>query len=205
MNTVIIQYNSGNVRSVEFALERIGANPVITNDIETICAADRVIFPGVGEASSAMTYLRVKGLDRVIKDLKQPVLGICLGMQLLCEYSEEGNTTGLGVFPVHVKRFQASTNSSLKIPQIGWNTITDLKSDIFQNLPENSYMYFVHSYYASLCEYTVASTNYTAPFSAALQKENFHAVQFHPEKSGNDGQQILKNFLNLSSWNLYRQ
>ncbi|MBS1636308.1 MAG: imidazole glycerol phosphate synthase subunit HisH [Bacteroidetes bacterium] len=197
MKTAIIQYNGGNVCSVQFALERIGANAVITDDAETILSADRVIFPGVGQASSAMQYLRNRGLDRVIKHLRQPVLGICLGMQLLCDHSEEGDTSGLGIFPLQVKRFQVTTDLSLKVPLIGWNTISNLASPVFGNIPENSYMYFVHSYYAPLCEYTVAQACHAAPYSAALQKDNFYAVQFHPEKSGDDGQQLLKHFLNL--------
>ncbi|MDR6566972.1 imidazole glycerol phosphate synthase subunit HisH [Chitinophaga sp. CC14] len=197
MKTVIIKYNAGNIRSVQFALERLGVNGTVTDDHEEIMSADKVIFPGVGEASTAMQYLRERKLDAVIAGLKQPVLGICLGMQLLCKYSEENDTKCLGVFDVDVKRFQSPVENLLKIPQIGWNNITGLHSVVFEHVPENSYMYFVHSYYAALGADTVAITNYVINYSAALQKDNFYAVQFHPEKSAVAGARIIENFLNL--------
>ncbi|MEZ2445102.1 glutamine amidotransferase [Chitinophaga sp. W3I9] len=197
MKTVIIKYNAGNIRSVQFALERLGVNGTVTDDHEEIMSADKVIFPGVGEASTAMQYLRERKLDAVIAGLKQPVLGICLGMQLLCKYSEENDTKCIGVFDVDVKRFQSPVENLLKIPQIGWNNITGLHSVVFEHVPENSYMYFVHSYYAALGADTVAITNYVINYSAALQKDNFYAVQFHPEKSAIAGARIIENFLNL--------
>jgi glutamine amidotransferase len=192
MKVVIIKYNAGNIRSVLFALERIGVKAIVTDDVTEISTADRVIFPGVGEASSAMKYLKEKGLDKIICSLTQPVLGICLGMQLMCSYSEENNTDCLGIFNQHVKRFP---DVDLKIPQIGWNNIHDLKSPLFQNINENAYMYFVHSYYVENCENAIAKTDYIIEFSAALHKNNFYAVQFHPEKSGEVGQHILENFI----------
>ncbi|WP_298738321.1 imidazole glycerol phosphate synthase subunit HisH [uncultured Chitinophaga sp.] len=197
MKTAIIKYNAGNIRSVQFALERIGVNGIVTDDPEEIRSADKVIFPGVGEASTAMQYLQQRGLDKVILSLKQPVLGICLGMQLLCKHSEENDTNCLGVFDVEVKRFQSPVANLLKIPQIGWNNIANLHSTIFEHVPENSYMYFVHSYYAALSPDTVAIANYVINYSAALQKGNFYAVQFHPEKSADLGQNILDSFLKL--------
>ena len=197
MKTVIIKYNAGNIRSVLFALDRIGVQGIVTDDPEEIQSADKVIFPGVGEASTAMQYLQQRGLDKVITGLQQPVLGICLGLQLLCRHSEENNTTCLGVFDVEVKRFQSPVENLLKIPQIGWNNIAGLHSTLFEKIPENSYMYFVHSYYAALGADTVAITNYVINYSAALQKDNFYAVQFHPEKSAEAGSRIIENFLNL--------
>jgi len=197
MKVVIIKYNAGNIRSVLFALERIGVNAIVTDDHDEIRSADRVIFPGVGEASSAMKYLKEKGLDTLICSLTQPVLGICLGMQLMCSFSEENNTTCLGIFDQHVKLFPVD---GFKIPQIGWNNITDLKSDLFQGIDENAYMYFVHSYYVEKCEIAIALTNYISEYSSAVHKDNFYAVQFHPEKSGEAGQRILENFIfNLSN------
>lgn len=197
MNTVIIKYNAGNIQSVLFALERLGKRATVTDDAAIINSADRIIFPGVGEASTAMQYLKERNLDSVIMSLKQPVLGICLGMQLLCNHSEEGNTNGLGIFEnVSVKKFIPGSSSD-KVPQVGWNTITNLKSPLFRNVPENSYCYFVHGYYAEESEYTIASTNYTRQYSSALQKGNFFGVQFHPEKSAKAGDIILKNFLSL--------
>lgn len=187
----IIDYNAGNVQSVIFALKRLGVEAVLTNDIKTIQQAEKVIFPGVGEASTTMKHLRKLGLDKAIPNLRQPVLGICLGMQLLCDYSEEGDTNCLGVFPQKVIKFEPK----LKVPHVGWNTISDLKSDIFNKALENEYVYFVHSYFAELSEFTTATTDYITPFSAALQKDNFYATQFHPEKSGSIGEQILKNFI----------
>jgi len=192
MKVVIIKYNAGNIRSVLFALERIGVNAIVTDNPLEILSADRVIFPGVGEASSAMNYLREKGLDKLICSLTQPVLGICLGMQLMCAHSEENNTVCLGIFEQKVKLFPTV---GFKIPQIGWNNITDLKSVLFNGIPENAYMYFVHSYYVEKSENTIAKTDYVLEFSSAVQKNNFSAVQFHPEKSGEAGQKILENFI----------
>jgi glutamine amidotransferase len=194
MNVVIIKYNAGNIRSVLFALERIGIQAVVTDDHEMIRSADKVIFPGVGEASSAMTYLKEKGLDQLICSLKQPVLGICLGMQLMCSHSEENDTTCLGIFDESVKRFKGE---GFKIPQIGWNNITNLKSKLLDGITNNAYMYFVHSYFVDVCVESIATTNYIQPYSCALQKDNFYAVQFHPEKSGSEGQRIIENFINL--------
>ena len=190
--TVIVKYNAGNVRSVLCALERLGVGASVTDDPHEIAAADRVVFPGVGEASSAMVYLRERGLDKAIVSLEQPVLGICLGMQLMCRRSEEGGTDCLGIFPVGVKRFVSDT---LKVPQTGWNDIYDLRSPLFEGLDERSFVYFVHGYYVEMCANTVATADYTQPYSAALQKGNFHAVQFHPERSGAVGHKILHNFI----------
>jgi imidazole glycerol-phosphate synthase subunit HisH len=194
MNLVIIKYNAGNILSVSFALERIGVNAVVTDNAEEIMNADKVIFPGVGEASSAMKYLKERKLDRVIKKLQQPVLGVCLGMQLLCKHSEENDTDCLGIVPVDVKKIQQNINRALKVPQIGWNNIYDLKSDLFTNVEENSYIYNVHSYYAEDSEYTIAKCNYGVEYAAAIKKNNFYGVQFHTEKSAIIGEQILKNF-----------
>lgn len=193
MNIVIIDYGAGNIKSLQFAFDRIGASAVLSKDSEEIRSADKVIFPGVGEANYAMTKLKESGLDSVIPTLKQDVLGICLGMQLLCLNSEEGNTKGLGVFQTEVKRF----NNDLKVPQMGWNTILDLNSPLFNNIKEGAFMYLVHSYYAENCKETIATTNYGFDYASALQHENFYGVQFHPEKSSTDGEQILINFLNL--------
>lgn len=191
MKIAIIDYGAGNIQSIQFALERLGFEGILTNDIETIQAADKVIFPGVGEASSAMRKLITSGLDQLIPTLKQPVLGICLGMQLMCKSSEEGNTRGLGIFDVDIIKF----SNAVKVPQMGWNTITNLKSNLFKNTKEDEYMYLVHSYYAPKCAEMIASTNYEFEYASALQKNNFYGVQFHPEKSGVAGEQILKNFL----------
>lgn len=196
MKLVIIKYNAGNIQSVLYALERIGMEAIVTDDHEAIKAADKVIFPGVGEASTAMSYLKERGLDTVIKNLEQPVLGICLGMQLMCAYSEENDTQCIGIFEEQVKWFQ-SAQPAIKVPQIGWNNIYDLKIPLFTGIPENSYCYFVHGYYAALGEHTIATTNYIQPYSAALHKNNFYGTQFHPEKSAAIGEQILKNFINL--------
>jgi glutamine amidotransferase len=190
---VIINYGAGNIQSIKFALKRLGVEAILTDNETEIRNADKVIFPGVGEASSAMQKLKASGLDKVIPTLKQPVLGICLGMQLLCNSSEEGNTKGLGVFDVDVIRF----SNEVKVPQIGWNQIANLKSELFKNISENEFMYLVHSYYAPLCEETIASSEYGIKYSSALQKGNFYGVQFHPEKSSTAGEQILKNFLEL--------
>jgi imidazole glycerol-phosphate synthase subunit HisH len=190
----IIKYNAGNVQSVQYAMQRIGAETVVTDDESVIRGADKVIFPGVGHAQSAMQYLREKQLDKLLLSLQQPVLGICLGLQLMCKHSEEGDTQCLGIFDTTVKLFSSTT---LKVPQIGWNNIFDYKSPLFNQLPEQAFMYTVHSYYAALSNHTVATTEYIVPFSAALQKDNFYAVQFHPEKSGASGETILKNFIQL--------
>jgi imidazole glycerol-phosphate synthase subunit HisH len=193
MKIAIIDYGAGNVQSVLFALERLGFEGIVTNDWNTIKSADKVIFPGVGEASSAMKMLVDSGLDVLIPTLKQPVLGICLGMQLMCKHSEEGDTNGLGIFDVNVVKF----SNDVKVPQMGWNTIYNLKSPLFIGIKENEFMYLVHSFYAPLSENTIATTNYELEYSTALQRDNFYGVQFHPEKSGVFGEQILKNFLNL--------
>jgi glutamine amidotransferase len=193
MNTVIIKYNAGNIQSVLYALERIGQQAVVTDDPGQIREAGKVIFPGVGEASTAMEYLKGRGLDKLLKDLKQPVLGICLGMQLMCSYSEENDTDCLGIFEEKVKKF--SGGDGLKVPQIGWNNIYDLKNPLFQGLKENSFCYFVHGYYADLGAHTIATTSYGLPYSSGLYRDNFYGVQFHPEKSAAVGEQILKNFL----------
>lgn len=194
-DVVIIKYNAGNIRSVLLALERIGVQALVTDDPEQIKNAGRIIFPGVGEASTAMRYLKERELDKLIISLEKPVLGICLGMQLLCTYSEENDTSCLGVFDeVQVKRF-APGDSLLKVPQIGWNTITDLQTGLFNKVEENSYCYFVHGYYAGISPYTIARTDYGGAYSSALHKNNFLGVQFHPEKSAGAGEQILKNFL----------
>ena len=197
MKTVIIQYNAGNIQSVLYALERLGTTAIVTDDVSTIQSADRVIFPGVGEASTAMQYLKERNLDTVIKNLQQPVLGICLGMQLMCTYSSENDTPCLGIFEEAVQQFKP-TDPTIKVPQIGWNTITNLKTDLFKGIPENSFAYFVHGYYAALGEHTIATTDYVQPYSSALHKNNFYGVQFHPEKSAKVGEQIIKNFLELS-------
>ncbi len=193
MKVVIIKYNAGNVQSVNYALKRLHVNAVLTDDKDEILSADKIIFPGVGAAGPAMNYLKEKNLDTLIKDIKQPFLGVCLGMQLLCNYSEEGNTKCLGVFNQSIKKFSGKE----KIPQMGWNNIYDLKSPLFKDVDENAYMYFVHSYYAELSDNTIAKTNYTVEYSSALQKNNFYAVQFHPEKSSAAGEKILKNFIEL--------
>lgn len=191
----VIDYNAGNIQSVEFALERLGAEYITTNDKDEITKADKVIFPGVGEAKNTMEFLKAQGLDVFIKKLKQPVLGVCLGMQLMCQHSEEGDVEALGIFDAKVKKFQAVDGE--KIPHMGWNTITDVKAPLFDAELEGRYVYFVHSYYAELTEDTIATTNYTKAYSSALHKDNFYATQFHPEKSGDVGEQILKNFINL--------
>ena len=199
MKVVIIKYNAGNIRSVLFALERIGINALVTDDYDEIRSADRVIFPGVGEASTTMAYLRKEGLDELIPELKQPVLGICLGLQLMCSYSEENDTPCLGIFDEQVKRFipEPGMEFVTKVPHMGWNNITDLKSDIFDPSLDNQFVYFVHSYYAAVGEDTAAVCNYINPFSAALHRDNFYATQFHPEKSGTIGARILENFLKI--------
>ncbi|OIQ95160.1 imidazole glycerol phosphate synthase subunit HisH [mine drainage metagenome] len=199
MKIVIIKYNAGNIQSVLYALERIGVNAVVTDDHEEIITADKVIFPGVGEASSAMNSLKENNLDQIIKSLKQPVLGICVGMQLMCKYSEENNTQCLGIFDEPVKRFYSSSGVGGKIPQIGWNNIYDLRSPLMKDIPENSYCYFVHSYYVPMNEHAIATTDYIQPYASAIHKNNFYGVQFHAEKSANVGENILRNFLNIQS------
>ena len=199
MKIVIIKYNAGNIESVNNALNRLGVNAEITADPEKIRNADKVIFPGVGEASTTMEYLRKHELDKLIVSLKQPVLGICLGLQLMCSHSEENDTKCLGIFDENVIRFVPNLGEEYitKVPHMGWNAITNLRSNIFSEETENQYVYFVHSYFAGLGEHTVATCNYIIPFSAALQKDNFYATQFHPEKSGTVGARILENFIKL--------
>lgn len=192
----IIKYNAGNIHSVVHALRREGVEPVVTDDKELIRRADKVIFPGVGEASTTMYYLKAHEMNTLIKSLTQPVLGICLGMQLMCKESEEGDAKCLGIFDVNVKKFQR-TSFEDKIPHMGWNQITDLRSPLMENVKDKGYVYFVHSYYVPLCAETIAKTDYLIPFSAALNKDNFYATQFHPEKSGSVGSKILQNFLAL--------
>ncbi|WP_047546249.1 imidazole glycerol phosphate synthase subunit HisH [Psychroserpens sp. Hel_I_66] len=193
MNLVIIDYGAGNIKSIQFAFKRLGYDAILSNDPEVIKSADRVIFPGVGEASSAMRMLKQSGLDKLIPKLKQPVLGICLGMQLMCKSTEEGDTNGLGIFEVEVKRF----STAVKVPQMGWNTIRNLKSNLFSNIKDDEFMYLVHSFYAEMCLEAISSTNYELEYASALQKDNFYGVQFHPEKSSVAGEQILRNFLEL--------
>jgi len=193
MKIVIVKYNAGNVYSVSTALKRIGYESIISSNLDEIKSADKIIFPGVGEASSAMAFLREIGLDKIISELKQPFLGICLGLQLLCDYSEEGNSKCLGIFDERVKLFSRNE----KVPHMGWNSIRFENHKLFANVKNESFVYYVHSYYAGLNKYTIAETNYILPFSAALHKDNFYAVQFHPEKSGLVGEQILKNFIEL--------
>ena len=193
MNVVIVDYGAGNIKSIQFAFKRLGVEARLSNDSEIIKSADKVIFPGVGEASSAMGMLKQSGLDKIIPNLKQPVLGICLGMQLMCKHTEEGDTKGLGIFNVNVKRF----SNSVKVPQMGWNTIHNLKSNLFNHINENEYMYLVHSYYAESSHEAISTTNYELEFTTALQQNNFYGVQFHPEKSSQAGEQLLKNFLDL--------
>jgi glutamine amidotransferase len=214
MNLVIIKYNAGNIQSVLYALERIGREAIVTDDPEQIRAADKVIFPGVGEARTAMSYLTERGLDRLIRELRQPVLGICLGMQLMCKYSEENDTDCLGIFEEKVRRFDggggtggagaagaaagaggAPGMASFKVPQIGWNNIYDLRTPLFDGVAEMSYCYFVHAYYAALGRHTIAKTDYVQPYSSALHRDNFYGVQFHPEKSAQAGETILRNFI----------
>ena len=198
MNLSIIQYNAGNIQSVLYALERLGVKATVTDDPSIIQASDKVIFPGVGEASTAMAYLKERNLDQLIVSLTQPVLGICLGMQLMCQHSAENDTNCLGIFEEQVLAFKA-TEMTQKVPQIGWNNIMNLKTDLFKAVPENSFAYFVHGYYAGLGDNTIATTDYIQAYSSGLHKDNFYGVQFHPEKSAEVGEQIIQNFLALNS------
>ncbi len=193
MKIVIIDYGAGNIQSIMFAIQRLGYVAVLSHDTEEIKSADKVIFPGVGEASSAMKKLKASGMDTLIPQLEQPVLGICLGMQLMCNYSEEGKTKGLGIFDVNVLKF----SNNVKVPQIGWNVVSNLKTDLFDKIQEKEYMYTVHSFYVPICIETIATTDYELLYSSALHKDNFYGVQFHPEKSSSAGEQVLKNFLEL--------
>lgn len=193
MNIVIIDYGAGNTKSVQFAIKRLGYDAIVSNDSTIIQSADKVIFPGVGEASFAMSKLKESGLDVIIPNLKQPVLGICLGMQLMCTSTEENNTNGLGVFDAKVKRF----STKVKVPQMGWNTISNYSSPLFNDIKEDDYMYLVHSFYVEPCAHQIATTVYDVAYASALQKDNFYGVQFHPEKSSTSGEQLLKNFIEL--------
>ena len=197
MKTVILKYNAGNIRSVVNALQRLGTTALVTDSPEELMSADRVIVPGQGEAANTMSYLSARGLDELIRQLKQPVLGICIGQQLFCESSAEGNTDCLGIFPkVRVEKFQRQQEQGIKVPHIGWNTIGNLRTPLFEGLPAESFVYYVHSYYVPVCPYTIATTEYGGThYSAAMHKDNFYATQFHPEKSGAVGEQLLRNFL----------
>ena len=202
MDVAIVKYNAGNIYSVVNAMKRLGINPILTDDAEMLQKADRVLFPGQGQAKEAMEYLKAHHLDQIIRDLKQPVLGICVGQQLLCRHSEEGDVDCIGIFDVDVKRFQPQRHED-KVPAMGWNEIYDLKTDLYKGFGKSSeallhpYSYFVHSYYVPLCEDTIAIADYILPYSASLHKDNFYTCQFHPEKSGKVGEQILKNFLEI--------
>ncbi len=196
MNVAIIKYNAGNIYSVDYALKRLGVSAIVTADKDQIAKADKIIFPGVGEAATTMTHLRETGLDKLIVDLKQPVLGVCLGMQLMCRHSEEGNADCLGIFDVNVKRFNPQKHED-KVPHMGWNNFTTMKGRLFEGLSPDDYVYFVHSFYVPVNEYSAAVTDYILPFSSVLEKNNFYATQFHPEKSGRTGARILQNFLDL--------
>ena len=197
MNVAIVKYNAGNVYSVTNSLKRLGVEPVLTDDADVLAKADCVLFPGQGEAKGAMAYLRERRLDEVIRNLKQPVLGICIGQQLLCRHSEEGDVDCIGVFDAEVKRFRPQRHED-KVPQMGWNSIGNLKSGLFEGIGEDSHVYFVHSYFVPMCSDTIATTDYIMPFSAALHRDNFYATQFHPEKSGDTGEKIIENFLKMA-------
>ena len=196
MNVAIVKYNAGNIYSVVNALRRLGIEPTLTDDAELLRKADRVFFPGQGHAGEAMDYLRARRLDEVIRDLKQPVFGICVGQQLLCKYSEEGNTDCIGIFDAEVKRFQPKNHED-KVPCMGWNQLYDIKSPLYNGLNDGDYVYFVHSFFVPICAETIATADYIQPYSASMQKDNFYTCQFHPEKSGKVGERILKNFLEL--------
>ena len=195
MNVAIVKYNAGNIYSVVNALRRMGIEPTLTDDPELLKKADRVLFPGQGEARGAMEYLKARRLDETIRDLRQPVFGICVGQQLLCKHSEEGDTDCIGIFDAEVKRFQPERHED-KVPCMGWNRLYDTRSPLMEGI-EGSYVYFVHSFYVPLCEDTIATADYIQPYSASMHKDNFYACQFHPEKSGKVGEQILRNFLEL--------
>ena len=197
MNVAIVKYNAGNIYSVVNALRRMGIEPLLSDDAEQLKKADRVLFPGQGEARGAMEYLKARRLDEVIRDLKQPVFGICVGQQLLCKHSEEGDVDCIGIFDAEVKRFQPKNHED-KVPCMGWQNLSNLKSPLMEGLGENPYVYFVHSYYVPVCEETIATADYILPYSASMHKDNFYTCQFHPEKSGKVGEQILKNFLELN-------
>lgn len=198
MKTAVIKYNSGNVQSVLYALERLGADAELTDDPEKILAADKVVFPGQGEASSAIRYLKARNLDQLIKEIKQPFLGVCLGLQLLCEHSEENDTECLGIFPVKVKKFIPENTQEFKVPHVGWNELENLSSNpLLKDLPANPFVYYVHSYYAELSEFTIAQTHYIHDFSGILHRDNYYAIQAHPEKSGLVGEKLLENFLRI--------
>ena len=196
MKVAVVKYNAGNIRSVDYALKRLVVEAVITADKEILQSADKVIFPGVGEAGTTMNHLKATGLDELIKNLRQPVFGICLGMQLMCRHSEEGEVDCLNIFDVDVKRFVPQKHED-KVPHMGWNTIGKTNSKLFEGFTEEEFVYFVHSFYVPVCDFTAAETDYIHPFSAALHKDNFYATQFHPEKSGKTGERILRNFLDL--------
>lgn len=196
MKVAVVKYNAGNIRSVDYALKRLGVEAVITADKEILQSADKVIFPGVGEAGTTMNHLKATGLDELIKNLRQPVFGICLGMQLMCRHSEEGGVDCLNIFDVDVKRFVPQKHED-KVPHMGWNTIGKTNSKLFEGFTEEEFVYFVHSFYVPVCDFAAAETDYIHPFSAALHKDNFYATQFHPEKSGKTGERILRNFLDL--------
>ena len=193
MKVAVVKYNAGNIRSVDYALKRLGVEAVITADKEELQSADKVIFPGVGEAETTMKHLRASRMDELIKNLRQPVLGICLGMQLMCRFSEEENTWGLGIFPMEVKKF----TDSCKVPHMGWNTVRKLKTTLFQGINPGEWMYFVHSYYVPVTDYCIATCDYQCSFAAAICKNNFYGCQFHPEKSAGAGEKIIKNFLDI--------
>ena len=197
MNVAILKYNAGNIFSVINSLRRLGVDPVLTDDSATLKAADRVLFPGQGEASTAMAYLKERGLDKVIKSLRQPVLGICIGQQLLCRHSEEGDVDGIGIFDADVRKFKPTRHED-KVPVMGWNSLYDLNDGLFKGLDEGEHVYFIHSYYVPLCENTIAKADYIHPYSAALRKDNFFTTQFHPEKSGDVGETIIRNFLEMN-------
>lgn len=196
MDVAIVKYNAGNIFSVVHALNRLGVDPIITDDAEQLAKADKILFPGQGHALTTMQYIREHRLDEIICQLKQPVLGICVGQQLMCKHSEEGDVDCLGIFDVDVKRFTPSVIKE-KVPHMGWNSLTALKSDLYKNISEQQFVYFVHSFYVPVCDWTIAQSDYILPFSASLHKDNFYATQFHPEKSGSVGEQLLKNFLDL--------